>query len=140
AVMHAIDRAATGIGCDSREKRGIHDPEPDFLAFHVSAWLTGRGGALNPHVGKNRIAALFEVVSHESPDQEHERKSREDGPALPGVLHHLSEGIGHRTGDYENQEHLKKITERIRALKGMAGIRVEESAAIGSQLFDDFLR
>ena len=41
AVVHAVDRAATGVGGDGGEERGLGDAEADFLAFHVAA---GRGG------------------------------------------------------------------------------------------------
>ncbi len=37
AVVHAIDRAATGIGRDCREERAFGDSVADFFAFHVAA-------------------------------------------------------------------------------------------------------
>ncbi len=48
--MHAIHRAAAGVGGHGGEQRRVGDTEPGFLALHVSARLTRRSSALNPQL------------------------------------------------------------------------------------------
>ena len=53
AVVHAVDGAATGVGGDGGEQRGVGDAEADFLAFHVAAGLRGGRRGLDARASRS---------------------------------------------------------------------------------------
>ena len=53
---------------------------------------------------------------------------------------HAAERVGQARGDGENGKHLQIIAERGGILEGMGAVGIEETAAIGAQHLDGFLR
>ena len=84
--------------------------------------------------------ALLEVVRDHHAAEPQDRHGGEQRPALPRVPHHLAEGVSQSAGDQEDQEHLEQVRERRRVFERMRGVGVEESAAIGAEHLDRFLR
>ncbi len=60
-IMPAVDGAATGVGGDGGEQRGVGDAEARFFAFHVAARLQSRG-VLRDGRGIQRIALRLRPV------------------------------------------------------------------------------
>ena len=94
----------------------------------------------NPQFRQHRVARLLEVVTDKHADQEHDRESRENRPALPRVADHLAERVGQRAGNQEDQKHRQQVAQWCWVFEWMRGIRVEEAAAVGAELLDRFLR
>ena len=72
--------------------------------------------------------------------QEDGEHGGEDRPSLPRVPHHLAERVAKRGGDREDREHLDEIGDGGRVFERMRRVHVEETAAVGAELFDDDLR
>ena len=64
----------------------------------------------------------------------------QDRPALLLIADHPAEYVGERSADRENRDNLYKIRQRRRVLERMRGIGVEESAAVGAEHLDRYLR
>ena len=134
-IVHAVDRAAGGVGGDRGKQRGIEDAEAHFLAFHVAA-----AGVDAQVCGIADCPTASACQQHQDAADEHHEHRRPDRPAMPLVLDHPAKVIGQPGGDREDREHLNEIAQRRGILKRMGGVGVEESAAVGAQHLDGDLR
>ena len=79
------------------------------------------------------------VAGHHAREPQHGHGGKQR-PALPRVPHHFAERVSQRPRNQKNQEHLKHIRERRGVFERMRGVRIEETAAIGAQHLNRFLR
>ena len=140
AVVHAVDRAAAGVGRHGGEQRRGRDPEPRLLALHVAARLRGGRGAFHAQLRQDRIARLFRRIGDEHAHQEHDGHRPEERPSLPRVLHHVAERVGQAGAKDEDQEDVHEVREAVRALERVGRVGVEEAAAVRAELLDGHLR
>ncbi len=82
----------------------------------------------------------FRGINHGHAGREQQPHRGEQRPALTLVSDHPAEGVGQRSADREDQQHLDETGEGRRVLEGMRGIRVEKTAAIRAQHLDRELR
>ena len=79
-------------------------------------------------------------VANEDAGDEQRGHRAEDGPALLGVLGHAAVRVRQRRRNAEDEQHLDHVGDRRRVLERMRAVGVEEAAAVGAELLDDFLR
>ena len=160
AVVHGVDGAVGGGRGGRRPQRGGSDPEPHFLALHIS-------DALYPF-GQGR-ADKFESRADGETDEENNRHRlqqrdalilfpdrlegfgffSERGGAIPrfggaravrvSVFHRLSERKAKPYGNPQQRETLQQIGKRGGIFKRIRRIYPEKAAAVGKQLFNDDL-
>ena len=107
AVVHAIDRAATGVGGDGGEERAFGDAVANFLAFHVAA-RRGRRAGLRRAVNQRMRVRLGPVARRESRREEH-KHGRKHGPAMARRAGHAAQRVGEAGGDDEDRKDLQKV-------------------------------
>ncbi len=138
-VVHGDDRAAGGGGGDRSEQSRVGNAEAGFFAFQVAAGLGRAGCLINVSGGEQRIALLLEINHRERGDYEENRHRGQHRPTLAGVTDQAAEGMAQRARNEKNRQHLQKIGQRCRILKGMRRVGVEETAAVGADHLDRFL-
>ena len=82
---------------------------------------------------------LGPVADGESGRKQHIHR-REDCPAVARRAGHAAQRISEARADDEDRKNLQEVRERRRILIGMRAVGVEESAAVGAQHLDGFLR
>jgi len=102
-----------------------------------------------PHDASVVIAANSEespIPKRTSGDRDDERAGQkddphrpEDRPAVTLLADHRAERVRQPRADCENEEHLQQVGEGRGVLVRMRGVGVEETAAVGAELFDRFL-
>jgi hypothetical protein len=133
-VVHAIDRAAGGVGGYGGEERRAEDPEAHLLALHVAA------GGVDAELGEMRIAGRLGRPEHHYPEQEQDRHRYPHRPAMGEVARLAPEVVGQAGGDEEDREHLHEVRQCGGVLEGVCGIGIEESATVGAEHLDRHLR
>ena len=71
---------------------------------------------------------------------EEDKHGGEDGPSVARRAGHAAQRVGEPGGNDEDGEDLEEVGERRGVLEGMGAVGVEESAAVGAQHLDGFLR
>ncbi len=119
----------------------VGDAEAHFLAFHVAARLRRQSPRSPCRASPESDCRPAPPDSSEArPTKNMTRHGGENRPALPRVSDHLAEHIGQPGRDHEDHKHLQKVGERRGIFERMRGVGVEESAAVGAQHLDGFLR
>ena len=62
------------------------------------------------------------------------------GPAVPARAGHAAQGVRQACANHEDRQDLHEVRQGCRVLKGVGTVGVEETAAVGAQHFDRFLR
>ena len=95
---------------------------------------------IDSHRGELRIAVLLSPDCGRGAGQKQNRHHGEQRPSLAAIADHLAEGVRQGRADREDREHLEQIRQRRRILVRMRRVGVDETAAVGAELLDDFLR
>jgi hypothetical protein len=95
---------------------------------------------IDTQLGEQRIGLLLEVHGGIGQDDKHHRHCREHCPALARIADHAAEGEAQRGRDQEDRQHLDEVAQRRRVFIGMRRVGVEETATVGAQHLDRFLR
>ncbi len=136
--MHAVHGAATGVGSDRGEQRGVRDAEPHFLALHISARVQRASPLVG--AGQKRIASRLRPIRGRHTGEKQTRHGRPDRPTMTLRSCHSAERVRQAGRDGENQHHFKKVRQRRGVFKGMSAVGVKESTAVGAEFLDHFLR
>ena len=105
AVVHAVDRAATGVGGDGGEERALGDAVADFLALHVAAGRSCSArlrGAVN-HVVRMRLGP---VANREAGRKKYVHRC-EDCPSVAGRAGHAAQRVSQACANDEDREDLR---------------------------------
>jgi hypothetical protein len=87
-----------------------------------------------------RRAVLLGDVDDGDAGHEQQRHRAVQRPALPPAADHAPVRVGQRRRDAEDQEQLQQVREGRRVLERVAGVDVEEAAAVRAELLDGLLR
>jgi len=132
AVVHRVDAAVAGRRGGRRPSSRLGNTKSNFLTLHVSAGLCVAGHLIDSKGSQLGIAGLLSPVTQKQQrhkDRQHRCKHR---PTLSCIAHHLTERIAKRSGNQQYTKHLDKPTQGRRIFKGVCGIDVEETSAIGA--------
>ncbi len=132
-----IDCAATGIGGDGGEERGLRDAEAHLLAFHIAAGVDQRGllvDAMQQWV-RLRFCPVTDGVSGDKQNG-HCGKHR---PTVSGRAGHLAQGDGQGGRNQKDQFDLDKVAEGRGIFEWVCAVGVEKATAVGAQFLDHFL-
>src|SRR5215207_4287259 len=133
---HGTGRRAGGRREQARRRRA----EADLLALEVAAaGQLGDGVLIGAKGVELGVAVGLESLGGEGRGEPEHEHGAEQGPALLAVLGQLPEGVGQRERDQQDQKHLEQVREPVGAAERVAGVGVEEAAAVGAELLDDLL-
>ena len=130
--MPGVDRAARRVGGYRCKQCRRADAQTALFAFHIRS--------ADAELVDEWIPGTFKRICNAEPRNENNRHCSKDGPALPRVFDHFPIHVRQRRADQKDQRHFKEIGKRRRVFVGCGRVRIDEAAAIGAQLFDDFLR
>ena len=131
--MHGIDGTAGKPRGGHDEERRHGKAKAHFLAFHIAL----RG--INAQGLNDRVARCFGPIDNTGSHDDEQEHGDEQGAALALIANHTPEHEGHGRRDDQHGENRKIVRPGGRIFKGMGGIGIEETAAIGAQLLDRFL-